>query len=51
MGANVPEAGPFLTQVAWLTIYEEDYYTMLHTKYEISGPCGFGEDDVLMFFP
>ena len=30
---------------------KEDYYTLLHTKYEISGPCGFGEEDFfLMFF-
>ena len=29
-------------------IYEEDHYTLLHTKYESSGPCGFGEED---FFP
>ena len=21
---------------------KEDYYTMLHRKYESSGPCGFG---------
>ena len=25
-------------------IYKEEYYTLLHTKYESSGPCGFGED-------
>ena len=24
-------------------IYKEDYYTLLHSKYGISGPCGFGE--------
>ena len=30
-------------------IYKEDHYTMLHTKYESSGPCGFGEDDFLCF--
>ena len=30
-------------------IYKEDYYTLLHTKYESSGPCGFGEEDVLCF--
>ena len=23
--------------------YEKDHYTLLHTKYECSGPCGFGE--------
>ena len=25
-------------------IYKEDQYTLLHTKYESSGPCGFGEE-------
>ena len=30
-------------------IYIEDHYTLLHTKYESSGPCGFGED-FFMFF-
>ena len=28
--------------VGW--IYKEDHYTLLHTKYKSSGPCGFGED-------
>ena len=23
-------------------IYKEDHYTLLQTKYESSGPCGFG---------
>ena len=23
-------------------IYKEDRYTLLHTKYESPGPCGFG---------
>ena len=32
-------------------IYKEDHYNMLHTKYEIFGPCGFGEEDFFMFFP
>ena len=31
-------------------IYIEDHYTLLHTKYESSGPCGFGEEDFFMFF-
>ena len=31
-------------------IYKEDHYTLLHTKYERSGPCGFGEDFFFMFF-
>ena len=32
-------------------IYKEDHYTLLLTKYESSGPCGFGEEDFFMFFP
>ena len=32
-------------------IYKEDHYTLLHTKYESSGPCGFGEEDFFKFFP
>ena len=32
-------------------IYKEDYYTFLHTKYESSGPCGFGEEDFFYDFP
>ena len=32
-------------------IYKEDHYTLLHTKYENSRACGFGEEDFLKFFP
>ena len=32
-------------------IYTEDHYTLLLTKYESSGSCGFGEEDCFMFFP
>ena len=32
-------------------IYIEDHYTLLHIKYESSGPYGFGEEDLLKFFP
>ena len=32
-------------------IYKDDHYTLLHTKHESSGPCGFGEEDFFMFFP
>ena len=28
-------------------IYKEEHYTLLQTKYESSGPCGFG--DFFMF--
>ena len=31
-------------------IYKEDHYTLLHTKYESCGPCGFGEEHFFMFF-
>ena len=31
-------------------IYKEDHYTLLHTKYESFGSCGFGEEDFFMFF-
>ena len=32
-------------------IYKGEHYTLLQTKYESSGPCGFGEEDFFMFFP
>ena len=33
-------------------IYKEEHYTLLQTKYESSGPCGFGEEDIFcVFFP
>ena len=28
-------------------IYKEDNYTLLNTKYESSGPCGFGADFII----
>ena len=42
-------AGPVWTPGAWLAgfieeNYKEDHYTLLHTKYESFGSCGFGED-------
>ena len=30
-------------------IYMEDHYTLLHTKYESSGPCGIREEDFFYF--
>ena len=30
-------------------IYKGDQYTLLYTKYESSGPCGFGEEGFTMF--
>ena len=32
-------------------IYKEDYYTLLHTKYESSEPFSFGEEDFFYVFP
>ena len=32
-------------------IYKEDHYTLLQTKYESSGPCGFGEEDFFYVLP
>ena len=32
-------------------IFKENHYTLLDTKYESSGPCGFGEDDFFYVFP
>ena len=32
-------------------IYKKKHYTLLHTKYESFGPCGFVEEDFFMFFP
>ena len=29
--------------------YKEDLYTLLHIKYESSGPCGFRKEDFFMF--
>ena len=47
---DAPGAGPVCTPRARLAeIIKEDHYTLLHTKYESSGPCGFGEEDFLCF--
>ena len=32
-------------------IDKEDHYTLLLTKYESSGPCGFREEDFFYVFP
>ena len=32
-------------------IYKEEHYTLIQTKYESFGFCGFGEEDLLKFFP
>ena len=50
MGANDPWVGAIFDPRCMVgRIYKEDHYTLLHIKYESSGPCGFGED-YFMFF-
>ena len=52
MGANNPRGGAIFDSRGMIgRIYKEDHYTLLHTKYESFGPCGFGEEDFFMFFP
>ena len=33
------------------SIYKGEYYTLVHTKYESSGPYGFGEEFFFYVFP
>ena len=50
VGANDPRGGAIFDPRGMIgRIYIEDHYTLLHTKYESSGPCGFGEEDFLCF--
>ena len=52
MGANNPRDGVIFDPRAMVgRIYKEDHYTLLHTKYESSGPCGFREEDFFYIFP
>ena len=52
MGANDPRGGEiFEPWVMAGMIYKEDHYTLLHTKNESSGTCGFGEEDFFLCFP
>ena len=52
MGANDPRSGTIFDPRGTVgRIYKESHYTLLHSKYESSGPCGFGEEDFFMFFP
>ena len=47
-----PRAMPFFDPRGTVgRIYKEDHYTLLHTKYESSGPYGFEEEDFFTFFP
>ena len=50
MGANNPRRGVIFDPRAMVgRIYKEDHYTLLHTKYESSGPCGFKEEDFFLY--
>ena len=50
MGANDPRGGAIFDPRGMIgRIYIEDHLTLLHTKYESSGPCGFGEEDFFIF--
>ena len=52
MGANDPRSRAIFDPRDMIgRIYKQDHYTLLHTKYEGSGPCGFGEEDFFMFCP
>ena len=52
MGANDPRGGAIFDPRGMVVrIYKEDHYTLLHTKYESSGPCGFGKEDFFYVFP
>ena len=52
MGANDPRGGAIFDPRGMIgRIYKEDHYTLLHTKYESSGPCGFGKEDFFYVFP
>ena len=51
MGANDPRGGARMDPRGTVgRIYKEDHYTLLLTKYESSGPCGFGEEDFFLCF-
>ena len=50
MGASDPQGGDIFDRRGMVgRIYKEDHYTLLHTKYESSGPCGFGEEDFFFY--
>ena len=52
MGANDSRGGAIFDPRGMVgRIYKENHYTMLHTKYESSGPCGFGEEDLFLYIP
>ena len=50
MGVNDPWDGAIFDSRGMVgRIYKEDHYTVLHTKFESSGPCGFGKDFFSVF--
>ena len=50
MGANDPRSGAIFDPRGMIgRIYKEDHYTLLHTKYDCFGSCGFGEKDFFIF--
>ena len=52
MGANYPGAGAIFDPRGQIgRIFKEDHYTLLHTKYESSGPCGLREKKLFYVFP
>ena len=52
MGNNDPWGGAIFAPRGMIDrIYIEDHYTLLHTKYESFGPCGFREEDFFLYFP
>ena len=51
MGANDPRGGAISDSSGMVgRIYKENNHTLLHTKYKIPGPCGFGEEDFFYDF-
>ena len=51
MGANDPRGGAIFDPRGMIgRIYKKDHYTLLHTKHEGSGSCGFGEEDFFLCF-
>ena len=52
MGDNDPRGGAIFDPRGMIgRIYKKNHYTLLHTKYEGSGPCGFGEEDFFYVLP
>ena len=52
MRANDPRGGAIFDPRGMIgRIYKKDHNTLLHTKHEGPGPCGFGEEDFYMFCP